>query len=97
MSLRNDEFLRKARVTLYYDAAAKRLLGHCKVEPFDDVSEYDTNQEYYVPFQLNVGLADKMTGPFQVVIEQKSDGAFPSNANKGQATGTVEIHQYGTL
>lgn len=97
MALRNDEFLRKARVTLYYDADAKCLLGHCKVEPFDDVSGYDTNQEYYIPFQLNVGLADKMDRPFQVVIENKKDGAFPSNATKGQAVGTVEIHQYGTL
>lgn len=97
MPFRNDEFLRKARITLYYDADAKKLLPHCKVEPFDHVSEYDTNAEYYVPFHLNVGLLDKMEQPFQVVIESKKDGAFPSNATKGQAVGTVEIHQYGAV
>lgn len=97
MPFRNDEFLRKARITLYYDAASQTLLPHCKVEPFDSASEYDANQEYYVPFQLNVGLLDKMEQPFRVVIESKKDGAFPSNATKGQAVGSVEIHQYGAV
>ena len=97
MSLRNDEFLRKARITLYYDADAKQMLPHCKVEPFDDVSGHDTNQEYYVPFKLNIGLVDKLDQPFQVVIEYKKDGAFPSDATKGQAVGSVAIHRYGAL
>lgn len=97
MPFRNDEFLRKSRVTLYYDADSKKLLGHCKIEAFDSASEYDHNSEYYVPFKLSVGIFEKMEQPFQVVIEQKKDGAFPSNATKGQAVGTVEIHQYGDL
>lgn len=97
MPYRNDEFLRKARVTLYYDADAQKLLPHCKVEPFDSVSGHDTNDEYYVPFRLSVGIFDKGEQPFRVVIEPKKDGAFPSNAHKGQAVGTVEIHQYGDV
>lgn len=97
MPFRNDEFLRKARITLYYDADSKNLLSHCKVEAFDSASEYDHGSEYYVPFTLSIGLLDKMEKPFQVCIEQKKDGAFPSNATKGQAVGTVEIHQYGNL
>ena len=35
MPYRDDEFLRKARVTLYYDSEAQKLLPYCQVEPFD--------------------------------------------------------------
>jgi hypothetical protein len=97
MPYRNDEFLRKARVTLYYDKDAQKLLAYCKIEPFDSTSEYDANSEYYVPFRLSAGIFDKGEMPFRVVIENKKDGAFPSNAHKGQAVGTIEIHQYGDL
>ena len=97
MPFRNDEFLRKMKITLYYDTDGKKLLPYCKAEPFDSVSEYDTNSEYYVPFRLSVGIFDKGEQPFQVVIENKKDGAFPSNMYKGQAVGTVEIHQYGDV
>jgi hypothetical protein len=97
MPFRNDEFLRKARVTLYYDEDGQKLLPYCKVEPFDSVSDYDTNTEFIVPFRLSAGIFDKGEMPFRVVIEKKKDGAFPSNAHKGQAVGTIEIHQYGDV
>lgn len=97
MPFRNDEFLRKAQVTLYYDADAKKLLPYCKVVPFDSASEYDHNTNYVVPFELNVGIFDKLDSPFRVVIESRKDGAFPSDATKGQAVGTVQIHQYEDL
>ena len=97
MPFRNDEFLRKMKITLYYDADSKQVLPYCKAEPFDSISGYDTNEEYYIPFRLSVGLFDKGEQPFMVVIEQKKDGAFPSSAHKGQAVGTVEIHQYGRV
>jgi hypothetical protein len=97
MPFRDTDFLQKARITLYYDQDAKKLLAHCKVEPFDSVSGNDTNTEYYLPFRLNIGILDRLQAPAVVCIEMKKDGAFPSNATKGQAVGTVEIHQYGDL
>lgn len=97
MPLRETDALARARITLFYDPDAKKLLSHCKVEPFDSVSGYDTNTEYYMPIRLNIGILDRLAAPAVVVIENKRDGAFPSNAHKGQAVGTVEIHQYGDL
>ena len=92
-----DDSLTKARITLFYDKDAKKLLPYLKVEPFDSVAGHDTNDEYYVPFVLPAGVTDRFTSPYQVIIEQKSDGAFPSGTNRGQAVGPLEIHRFGDV
>ncbi len=97
MPFRDTDFLQKSRITLFYDQDAKKLLAHCKVEPFDSAAGYDTNTEYYLPVRLNIGILDRLEAPACVLIEMKKDGAFPSNASKGQAVGSIEIHQYGDL
>lgn len=97
MPFRDTDALQKARITLYYDADAQKMLNYCQVEPFDSVSGYDTNTKYYMPFRLCLPTVDVMDAPFRLVIEQKKGGAFPSNAHKGQLVGTVEIHQFGNL
>lgn len=94
MPFRDDEFLRKAKVILFYDSEKKKLLPYAKVKPFDSVSGYDTNREFYTPIRLSANLADKNEMPFMVEIEMKADGPFPAEAHRGQATGVVTIHQY---
>ena len=92
-----DDALPRARITLYYDQDAKKLLPYMKVEPFDSVSGNDTNDEYYVPFVLPTRVTERFTSPAQVVIERRSDGAFPSTTHAGQAVGKMEIHRYGDV
>lgn len=73
MSFRNDEFLRKAKVTVYYNPATRRFLDYVKVNPFDDVSGHTTTTEYIVPWKFSVGgVSDKLDMVFQVEIEHKS-------------------------
>ena len=92
-----DDSLAKARITLYYDPDAKKLLPYLKVEPFDSVSGHNTNDEYYVPFRLPTGTVDAFESTYIVEIERKSDGAFPSGTHRGQAVGPLEIHRFGDV
>ena len=97
MPFRDTDSLQKARITLYYDKDAQKLLSYCLVEPFDSVSGYETNTKYYMPFRLSLPTVDVLDAPFRLVIEQKKGGAFPDEAQKGTLTGQIGIHQYNNL
>ena len=106
------EKTRKAEITVFYtgqggeNAEGKpyiKLLPYIKLRFFNPVTRtWDNAGEAYLPHNLLEleTLRGNYDQAFRVVLEQVEDGAFPSNANRGNAvkpTDNLEIHQYGIL
>ncbi len=84
MPFRNDEFLRKSKVTVFYNPVTKRFLDYVKVNPYDNVSGYTRNEQYMVPWKFDVGLTDKLDPVFEVAIEYSSGEQDGQNVHKIQ-------------